>query len=86
MPNDLLLSHAAEYNLLFNALPVAIKRLRELIQHLGGDSPAYVSADREVSRILARLRELANVPMNAPSKSASASSTVVMPSENAWAT
>ena len=69
---------------MFFALPVAIKRLRELIQHSGSDSPAYVAADLEVSQLLARIMELANVPINAPGVRDAAF--IEVPWENVWAT
>jgi hypothetical protein len=52
-------SDAAEYNRLFDDLPGAIKRAREILKVSGIISPAFLAAEMEVSRILTRINELA---------------------------
>jgi hypothetical protein len=66
MSNDPLTTYAAEYNQLFDALPAAVKRASKLLQLFGATSDAYIEADAEVTRILARITELTNVNLRAP--------------------
>lgn len=58
MSNALRPDDAAEYNRLVDALPLAIERARQLLAEFGDGSAAYLAADKEVSRILARISEL----------------------------
>jgi hypothetical protein len=62
------LSHTAEYNRLFDALPIAIKRAGEILQRSSSNTAAYLAADMEVSRILARITELTNDYLRASSE------------------
>lgn len=86
MPSDLLPSHTAEYNLLFDALPIAIKRACQILQHSTIRSADYIAADQEVSRILARLKELTNDYLRVPNEIGSTTSPVgTLPeSEHLW--
>ena len=68
MPSNPVTSHTAEYNLLFDALPVAIKRACEVLQQFALCSAEYAAADQEMSRILARINELTNEYLRAPNE------------------
>ena len=51
---------AAELQRLFDALPVAIKHARRLFHDLSVESTAYIEADAEVARLIARINMLLN--------------------------
>jgi hypothetical protein len=51
---------AAELNRLLNDLPVVVRRASELLHTSSICEPAYLAADAEVSKSLARINELMN--------------------------
>jgi hypothetical protein len=66
---------AGELSRLLNALPAAVKRASELLRNSSVHEPAYLAADAEVSKTLARISELMNRKSgetNAPSQSPTA--------------
>ena len=60
MPADPQSGHTAEFNRLYDALPIAIKHACQVLQHSSSGSTEDAEADREVSRLLARIIELTN--------------------------
>jgi hypothetical protein len=85
MLGDLQSGDAAEFNQLYDALPVAIKRARQILQHSTSSSAAYVAADSEVSRILARINVLANGCLRIPDEIVTSTASLAdKPPENAW--
>ena len=66
---------AGELTRLLNALPAAVKRASALLRNSSLHDPAYLVADAEVSKTLARISETMNRKSgetNAPSQSPTA--------------